>query len=291
MQYVLAVAEHGGLLGGAEALGVHPTTVSRRIKQIEAGLRVPLFEKYRHGVVLTDAGRDMVDVARTVRGLTHDLGARLQGRDTQLAGPIRITSVDSLLRHWMSDFAAFQRTYPDIQLELSSGLAMANLTQREADVAVRIADSAPDHLIGSRLCGVQHAVYGSDELVEQIGVDAPLDAFPWVAYDLSVFRGIDSYLAAHLPSARVALRVQRIDLLMMALDAGVGIGILQCVSGDANPRLRRLEAPAGAGTSGLWVLTHPDLRGAARITAFTAFLRQLVARDADLFEGRRPRSL
>ena len=83
------------------------------------------------------------------------------------------------------------------------------------------------------------------------------------------------------------MRVPRIDMLVAALEAGVGVGILQCVVGDTNPRLRRI-APFG-GETHLWLLTHPQLRGAARIMTFMAFLRELIARDRDLFEGRRPR--
>ena len=42
--------------------------------------------------------------------------------------------------------------------------------------------------------------------------------------------------------------------------------------------------------SGLWVLTHPRLRGAARVRAFVAHARGLIERDRDLIEGRRPRA-
>jgi hypothetical protein len=38
----------------------------------------------------------------------------------------------------------------------------------------------------------------------------------------------------------------------------------------------------------LWVLTHPELRGIARISAFMQFVREVVAQERDLFEGRRP---
>jgi len=287
LRLVLAVAEHGGLLGGAEALGVHPTTVSRRIKALESSQRVRLFEKYRHGMVLTDAGADAVEVARRVRSMTDELGARLDGRDTRLSGTVRLTAVDTLLKLWMKDFAEFQRRYPEIELELSSGVAMANLTQREADVAVRISGSVPEHLIGARLCKVAHAIYACDELIERMGPDRPVEEWPWVSYDLAVIRTVDKYINGYHPGAKVALRVQRIDLLMSALEDGVGVGPLQCVAGDSNPKLRRVGEYKAPYVPDLWVLTHPQLRGTARISAFMSFLRSLVARDKDLFEGRR----
>jgi DNA-binding transcriptional LysR family regulator len=286
LRLVLAVAENGGILGGAKALSVHPTTVSRRLKSIEAGHRARLFDKFKHGVALTEAGADVVETARRMRALTHELDARLDGRDTTLRGVIRFTAVGTLLRRWMPDFAAFQARYPQIELELTPGLNMANLTHREADVAARIAESAPDHLIGVRLCPVAHAVYASADLIERMGADTPLDQWPWVAYDLAVFRGVDAYLAAFHPGARVVMRVPEIDLLAQALIGGVGVGVLQCAVGDARPELRRVGGFQPGGSHALWVLTHPHLRGTARISAFMAFLRGLVQRDQAWFEGR-----
>ncbi|MEM6930298.1 MAG: LysR family transcriptional regulator, partial [Myxococcota bacterium] len=275
LQTLLAVTEHDGLKGAAKALGVHATTVSRRVREIEERQQTRLFERYRHGVVLTEAGADALAVAGEMRELVDGLSARLQGRDTRLSGTIRVTAVDSLLRQWMPHFTVFQSRYPDIQLELASGMVMANLTRREADVAIRIAWEAPEHLVGSRLCDVAHAVYGSEELLARHGAEATREDLPWVAYDLAVFRGVDAFLATRHPRARVVMRVPRIDLLVAAIDSGVGIGILNCHAGDAHPRLRRI-GPADAGTSRLWVLTHPELRGTARISAFTSFMRQIV---------------
>ncbi len=289
LRTLLAVADHGGIQGGAADLGIHPTTVSRRIRDIEAQQRVRIFERYRHGVVLTDAGEEAIDVARQVRTLVEGLSARLQGRDTHLAGTVRLTSVDSVLSRWMHHFAEFQTRYPDIQLELSSGMNMANLTRREADVAVRIAGQAPGHLIGSKLCDVAHGVYASKALLAQYGPDAGRGEFPWIAYDLSVFRGIDGFLVARHPEARIAMRVPRIDLLLAAIEDGVGIGILNCHAGDSNPELRRI-GPADAGMSHLWILTHPELRGTARISAFMRFVRGIVSDERDLWEGRRPQT-
>lgn len=284
---VLAVAEHG-LQGGALALGVHATTVSRRIRDIEQQQKVTLFERYRHGVVLTDAGAEAVEVAREMRTLATELRARLQGRDTTLSGTVRLASVDSILRLWMPHFRGFRERYPDIELEVSSGLAMANLTQREADVAVRIAWEAPGHLVGSRACDVAHGVYVSRELADRMGPEADRGDYPWIAYDLAVFRGVDSFLSARHPEARIVMRVPRIDLLQAAIEAGIGIGILNCHAGDSNPALMRL-GPADAGVSRLWILTHAELRGAARVAATMRFLREIVAQERDLFEGERPR--
>ena len=92
-----------------------------------------LFTKVGRRLELTVAGEDVVAVAAQVEGLTHDLDARITGRDAKLEGSIRVTSVESVLRLWMPDFAEFRRRHPGIDLQLLSGLEVANLTQREAD--------------------------------------------------------------------------------------------------------------------------------------------------------------
>lgn len=287
LETILEVVENDGLQGAAKALGVHSTTISRRVREIEARAQTRLFERYRHGVALTEAGAEAVEAARRVRVVVDGLSARLSGRDTELSGTVRLATLDSIFRSWMPHFARFRERYPDIVVELNSGMDMANLTQREADVALRIAGSAPEHLVGAKLCDVAHGVYASTSILEQYGEDASRGDFPWVAYDLSVFRGIDAFLAARHPRAKIVMRVPRIDLLVAAIEGGIGIGVLKCHAGDANPKLRRL-GPADAGTSHLWLLTHPHLRGAARISAFMRFAREIVASERDLFEGRRP---
>jgi len=38
----------------------------------------------------------------------------------------------------------------------------------------------------------------------------------------------------------------------------------------------------------LWILTHPDMRRAAQVRAFTKYIADTFLSDRDLFEGRRP---
>ncbi|MEM9729944.1 MAG: LysR substrate-binding domain-containing protein, partial [Myxococcota bacterium] len=136
---------------------------------------------------------------------------------------------------------------------------------------------------------VFYAVSGTPSLGAAIGETASSGAYPWLAWDLSVGRATDNYLEANVPGARISMRVDRMALMTAALEAGLGITILPCLSGDANPRLCRVGDYFEGGMF-LWVLTHPELRGSARIRAFTTYVRELIVRDRDLIEGRCPNS-
>jgi DNA-binding transcriptional LysR family regulator len=280
LRYILALTRHGTMGLGAEALKVNATTMSRRLRALEEETGTALFVKLKHGAVLTAAGHQMVEVAQEVEKLTNRLDARITGLDTKLEGRLRVTTTETLLEHWLPDFGEFHRRYPDIDIELTSTPSIVNLTQREADVAVRLGQEAPEHLIGHKHAQVALAIYGSDELVGSVGANAPYSAFPWLAF---AGNQLVNQLA---PGAEVVLRLDTMASMIDAVSAGLGLAMIPCVKGDASPHLRRVGDFTAAGRH-LWVLTHPELRGSARIQAFTTYMRSLIVRDRDLLEGHR----
>ena len=78
------------------------------------------------------------------------------------------------------------------------------------------------------------------------------------------------------------------------VDAGAALRVsgptafLPCLIGDANPCLRRVGDYFEMTPVKLWILTHAQLRGSARVSAFIQWMRALVERDRDLLEGQRP---
>lgn len=289
LRYVLAIARHGTILEAAKAMRVNASTMSRRLRAIEASSETQLFEKFKHGVVLSAAGQEMVTSAELIEHLYNDLDARIHGLDAKLEGSLRVTSTDILLKLWMPDIAGFSRQHPNVALEFTSGYSAANLTRREADVAIRMSASAPEHLVGRKHCEILYAVYGSHELVERVGPAASYAAYPWLGWDLSVGRATDRFIDKRAKGARVTMRVDRMEPMMAALEAGVGITIMPCLCADTNPKLRRV-GDYFEGGFWIWVLTHPELRGAARVRSFTRSVAEWIERDRELIEGRRPQS-
>lgn len=62
----LAVAEHQSFVAAATALGIARTSLRRHVDALEARTGVPLLERGRAGVVLTEAGRHLVERGRGV---------------------------------------------------------------------------------------------------------------------------------------------------------------------------------------------------------------------------------
>ena len=139
VRYFLAVARGGSVRAAAEHLGVNHSTVLRRIAQLEERLGAQMFEKLPSGYRLTAAGEEVLEFADQMDASSHQLQTRVFGRDQGVRGLLRVTLAPTLATHLlMPDFADFARLHPDIEMEILSSGELANLTNREADVAIRV---------------------------------------------------------------------------------------------------------------------------------------------------------
>ena len=66
---------------------------------------------------------------------------------------------------------------------------------------------------------------------------------------------------------------------------GLGLAILPCFLGDADPRLSRVAPPIKSLQTQLWVLTHRDLRNSARVRALSDHLARALRRQRPALEG------
>ncbi len=90
-----------------------------------------------------------------------------------------------------------------------------------------------------------------------------------------------------MPPERVVYKQSTVLGLAEAVEAGIGIGHLPCFVADARPGLVRLAPPDPAFAADLWLLTHPDLRHAARVRVFLDFLAAEIAAERDRIGGGR----
>ena len=270
LRYALALARGGTLSAAAERLGVSHTTVSRRLRALEERVGAALFDVGPDGYAATAAGEDLVAVAARMEAETLALEGRVQGRDARLAGALRVSVMELVFRGFREAFGSFAAAHPEVALTVTATDDEVSLTRREADVALRLNNTPPEHLVGRKVGSVQFDVYASRDLVAGIGADAPLGAYPWIAWDERLnARWLDAWLAQHAPGARICLRVDAGAAAMHGLiAAGVGVQFLARFEGDADPSLVCLGPGDPFARRDLWLLTAPELRHTPRVRAF-----------------------
>jgi len=292
LRFLLAVADEGSLSRAARALNVNHSTVLRRIGRFEAQLSVRLFERLPTGYALTSAGEALAGSARQIADTVTSVERRIIGQDLRLSGSVRVATTDTLaLCVLPSLLARFRGAHPQVQIELASGNTQADLTRRDADVAVRPTTSPPEHLLGRRICRIAYAVYAAPAYLADRPARAALPKHTWLAPDDSMASTvIGRHMQRHLSTVTVSLRANSLASLAHAAAAGLGVTLLPCYLGDSTPGLKRVRDPLPEVSTDLWLLTHGDLRKTARVRALVDFLAEEITAKKDLLEGRRERS-
>src|SRR5262249_11344082 len=73
---------------------------------------------------------------------------------------VRISTTDTLLNGLLlPSLRALRDAHPQLRLEITASNELANLTQRETDVALRATTRPPPHLVGRHLGPIQSAVF------------------------------------------------------------------------------------------------------------------------------------
>lgn len=288
LRVFLAVARSTTLSDAARKLGVNQTTVTRRLDTLESRLGVRLFDRAPSGVSATAAAADIMHVAERVEDSFASIERHLAGKDMRLTGELRVTTVDMCAHHDAALFESFTRRYPDIELELSVGYLPRNLTRREADVAIRWTDKPPEHLVGHKVATAEYALYAGLALLDRLSGKTELQDFPWVGWDLANnARLTATWMNRHVPHAHVAARYDTALAMHAAIRSGIGIGFMPCAYADLDPQLRRLRPVEPRFGFDIWLLTHPDLRGTARVRAFMQHAAEYFESQQDLFSGQR----
>jgi LysR family hydrogen peroxide-inducible transcriptional activator len=140
LRYLVAVADERHFGRAARRCFVSQPSLSAAIRKVEDELGVRLFERGKHGVLVTEVGAEVVAQARR----TLDEAARVkvvakQGKN-QLKGVLRLGVIHTIAPYLLPDLVvALRRLAPDMPLDIEENMT-ANLDRMlkagELDVAI-----------------------------------------------------------------------------------------------------------------------------------------------------------
>ncbi|MGD0107179.1 MAG: LysR family transcriptional regulator [Rhodopila sp.] len=286
IRYFLAVARGGSVRAAAERLNVNHSTVLRRIAQLEHHLGAHMFEKLPTGYHLTDAGEEVLAFADQMEASSNQLETRVFGRDQSIRGLLRVTLAPTLATHLlMPDFADFARLHPEIEMEILSLDEPVNLTNRQADVAIRVVydrSALPLNLHGLKGPELFGGVYISRDLLAAWRAGSP-DPIRWIVKNNY---GIPDWAReGDVPTTDIPFRTTDAEAQIVAVRQGLGMTTLPCFVGDADELLIRVPNTALRLFGTLWLLTQGETRKTKRVRLFTEFVSLRLAAYAPLLAG------
>lgn len=290
IRFFLAVAETGSLSGAARKLGSTQPTVGRHINSLEEATGLRLFDRLSNGFNLTDAGADLLVVARKMATAASEFSLKQAGL-SELNGCLRISSNHQCAPFITHLAPAFLTELPNVDLELLASQRDANLSQREADLLIRFCIPEFGDLIARKLADMEFAIYAHGSFAARnpnCHTEKRYEMPNWVHFDTDhITETGEKWLSQRL-QARSAFRVSSLQLLQDGLRNGLGMGLLPCYLGDQDASLVRVSGPIPEARSSLHLLVHRDLRKSPLIRKSMDFLIAYFKSHEDLLAGARP---
>lgn len=272
------VARKGTVSGAAEVLGVHHATVIRHIDALEGRLGVKLFQRHPRGYTATEAGEDLLRVAKATDDQFTQMVGRIKGRGSEVSGDLVVTSLASLAPRVAPLLAAFQQRNKDVIVRYLTGSRLFRLEYGEAHVAIRagVAPAQPDNVV-QPMIDLEMGAYASKDYVAEYGIPrGPQD------YGKHRFVGADDqnnrapyyqWLRKNVPESAITYRTSDSRAAEAALRAGAGIGFLVAEQASRDPDLVEIHAPRAEWSASIWLVTHVDLHRTTKVQALLNFLK------------------
>lgn len=170
MQAFARVVETGSFTKAAETLHMSKTSVTQLVQQLEARLRVRLFNRTTRKVNVTADGAAYYE--RVIRLLADmdDAETSLSSAAAQPRGRLRVDVPSPLARLILVPaLPDFHARYPDIQLDLGVSDRVVDLIDEKVDCVIRGGELADKSLMARRVGDLPLGVYAAPSYLERAG--------------------------------------------------------------------------------------------------------------------------
>ena len=277
LRYIRALAIGGTLAKAGELLGVHQTTVLRRLDQMEESMGVQFFERSRDGLQLTPVGETAFREADRLAIEMENLERKLVGQDSAPVGKVRLAAEDAMMSALLSPILAeLVREFPDIELETLTDNDVANLSHREADLTLRPENKPQATLEGERIASIESAVYGSARYCRRhrdMDVENRPEGCLWIIPDETFSHlATGRWYRKQLKNVTSFIRCNSLQSMHALAKAGAGLAVLPCYLGESTRELRRLSDPLEGESVDLWLHVNHDTQQMARVRIVMEYL-------------------
>lgn len=276
VQYFLELARRGTLARASRGLGVSHTTVLRRVASLERRLDRKLFDRSHAGFDLTIAGEELVAHAEEMEAIADGIFSA-PGKAGPLAGTVRVAIVEGLACKVVTPaLARLRDTAPELQLDVTTVMQLANLTKREADISVSLSQPSGRKLVAQKVTTSSVHLYASKQYLARYGCPnsvGDLDQHSFVDYveDMIEIQAL-RWLSEVVQARRVVFRSTSPLVQLAAVRTGLGIGMFPDYLALDEPDLVPILTDAVRAEREFWVATHQDLTRIPRIRKVHEFI-------------------
>lgn len=150
LQYFIAVAEQGTVIGAAQTLSISQSSVTQAIKDLERDLGVSLFERHSRGLSMTHKGNQFLRHASRILSEVSDARTAFHEERSLSPGRLQLGVTSLVAGYVLSDLLSrYRRVYSEVEvtaIEDSGEYLEHLLIGGELDVAVMVVSDARDRM-------------------------------------------------------------------------------------------------------------------------------------------------
>lgn len=275
----LAVFRSRSLAGAAARLGLDTSTISRRLDRLETDLGASLFDRTRDGTHPTEIAEQLVARAEEIERAVHDFSSTSAQVETRVEGVVRLTTPPGLADTFVAPhlYELHQR-HPALVVELDVSVSYADLSRREADIALRTHRPTHGDLIATKVISTRDAPMTSPDYARSLGRIKRIEDARWVDWDTNLAHLPEAkWLRDHGPAVRPVLRTSHFGSQLVAARSGLGVVVLPLpytMTGLVPIAHSKALSAAWEAlpTSSLWLVGHRALRNVPRVSAVWEFM-------------------
>lgn len=185
LQTFARVVELGGFTKAGDSLQLPKTTVSDLVQSLEARLGVRLFQRTTRRVTVTPDGAAFYERCSRILADLEEAEASVMQARIAPKGRLRVDVPGAFGRLFVIPaLPQFLARYPDLRLELGTGLRPVHLLEEGVDCVVRVGEQPDSSLVARRIGTLSFICCASPEYLREHGV-------PRTPEDLSAHRCVN----------------------------------------------------------------------------------------------------
>jgi len=219
----------------AEALHLTPPAVTMQIKELEAGVGLPLFDREGRKVALTTAGEYLLVYARRVLATLKEAEAAMPRLKHVETGVLDVGLVSTAKYFMPQLLARFREEHPGVELRLHVGANREQLVAwlREAEIDLAVMGRPPRELATRAepfaahpqvfVAPAGHALAGGRSVAA-----AELEDWPFIAREngSGTRKHMEDYFHAQHVAPRIVMEMSSNETIKQAVMAGMGLSFL-----------------------------------------------------------------
>ncbi|WP_444920230.1 LysR substrate-binding domain-containing protein [Microbulbifer sp. CnH-101-G] len=281
----IAVAEHGSFTAAADHTGYSKATLSQQVSELESAMDVQLLLRTTRKLRLTEVGEGYYQRCKQAMQQLDSAADWATHSREKVKGKIRINAVGGIIGEEIIAplVIEFQKTYPEIQIQLDFSSVRVDLIEDRYDLVIRMGELPDSTLVVRKLQSIKTRYVASPDFIKTRGpILKPMD----LSQVPLIYGSVDQWVltrgkASHKVDVEQGIKLVSGRAMRLAALAGLGVTRLADIYVQADIQQGKLQEilPGWSESTQLSMVCPPLRHQLARVRSLMQWLKDHFSKE------------